>query len=143
MEYWIKKSLKDNLAYLDSAEKIILECQRDESNIKDIISDIRVYQELDYNKGKISNDLIKKIEENPRQEVELWINKYKRCKNQLDLQHRQVCKEIEEFSRVVRGKIQDEILKNRILASLEEVKADSYRNNLVSFNSMRNHFKRK
>jgi hypothetical protein len=141
-EYLIKKGLKDSREYLNIAESVIVECQGDKANIKDIISDIRIYQELDFNKGKISEDLMTKIKENPRQELDFWINKFDRSKKQLNLHHRQVCKDIEEFTALVREKAQDDILKNRILASLGEIKPDRYSSNLVSFNSMKNHFQK-
>ena len=136
-EYSIKKGLKESKEYLDIAEGVIVECQGDRANIKDIISDIRIYQKLDFNKGKISNDLMARIKDNPRQELDLWINKFDRAQSQLDLHHRQVRKNIEEFTALVREKAQDDILKNRILTSLEETKADRYSSNLVSFNSMK------
>jgi len=62
---------------------IIAAREQDRGSIKDIISDLRIYSELDLEKGKISADLMAKIRENPRQELDLWEDKFKRSKDQL------------------------------------------------------------
>ena len=87
-EYLIKKGLKENKEYLNETEVVIAAREKDKSDIKDIISDIKIYQELDFNKGKISEGLMAKIRENSRQELELWKNKFEMAKDQLIL-HRQ------------------------------------------------------
>lgn len=139
-EYSIKKGIKENKEYLDETEVVIEAREKDKSDIKDIISDIKIYQELDFNKGKISEGLMTKIRENPRQELELWKDKFERAKDQLILHHQQTGKRLDEFVAQVKDKIRDDILKNRILNSLQETKIDRYDSNLDSFNSMKQHF---
>lgn len=141
-EYLIKKELRENKEYLTVAQDVIANCQDNKAEIKEIISDIRIYQELDFNKGKINKDLMARIKNNPRQEVELWIDDFDRTKGQLYLHNRKVQKDIEEFTALVKEKAQDYILKNRILTSLQDAKVDRYSSNLDSFNSMKNHFQK-
>jgi hypothetical protein len=141
-EYLIKKGLEENKKYLHETEDIIAAREQDRDNIKDIISDIRIYSELDLEKGKISEDLMTKIRENPRQELAIWEDKFKRSKDQLIQNHQQTGKNLEEFTDVVRKETKDDILKNRILTSLQETKIERYDSNLDSFKSMQDHFQK-
>lgn len=141
-EYLINKGLKDNKSFLLETEDIIAAREQDRNNIKDVISDIKVYGELDFKKGKISEELMIKIRENSRRELDLWEDKFKRSKDQLLQNHQQAGQNLQEFIDIVKKEIKDDILKNLILSSLQDTQIEMYDSNLVSFYTMKDHFQK-
>lgn len=142
-EVKIRKASEENDRYLTTTEKIIAELQGKLFKMRTLLADIKGYKELDPEKGETNQRLLAKVKENPRKELEEWTKRFHEIERLLDNHQREARIHFEQFIQDLKTEVQEETLKTKIRESLDEgINIENYRNNLDSFISMREHFKK-
>lgn len=139
-EFQIKTSIKDNNDYLGKVEGILEEIEQEKRKLEATIGDLKRYEELDFKRGKINSSILEKMKENPLNEIEEWINKYKRISIELKDDQEKAESDIENYRNYVKNNVADDILKGKMLQSLQSIRTERFKSNLESFTSMKEHF---
>lgn len=142
-EIKLQKAIKENNEYLETISKIINGLQDKIIDLKGIIVQIKHYKELDLAKGESNELLMARVKDNAGQELEKWVNRYDDISNELS-KHRKECEiNFDQFKQNLKNTVQDKTLKGKIKETISDgINIDNFSNNLDSFVSMREHFKR-
>ncbi len=135
-------SINDNEKFLSEAEKVLEDYNNEKMNIYQVLSDIKAYSRLDVLKGKVDEVLLERIKANPHGEKDNWINKIKGIEDNLARDYNIASRNIEDFNKLVKDKVTDEILKRKILQDTTDIRIDRYKSNLESFLSMKDYFQK-
>lgn len=139
-EFQINESTQYNTEYLRKVEGILSQLEVQKAAIQEVIRDLRGFEELDSKRGKINDRLLEIIKENSSIAVEEWISRYKKIKRDLKVDEDKVSSDMDDYKKYVKDHVVDEILKSKILSTLQNIKLERYKNNLDSFISMKEHF---
>lgn len=136
----IFKELESNKNYLEEADKILERLSRQNMDLKEHIVLLRGYKEIDPLKGKMNKILKDKINSNIVEVVNDWIDRYRRIENNLNEEIEKGNRYLKTFMENLDVKVEDELLKSRISKEMQQVIIERFKVNLVSFESMREHF---
>lgn len=136
----VDRNLKSNKDYLSLCIEEININNKISSKLQINIIRIKDSYGLDFTKGKMNKVLKEKIQYNADIVVDNWISGI--SKNEIDIK-----KTIDEgeryrsqFIRKVSNRLEEDKLKEQILSAVKEANISNFKNNIISFSSMKNHF---
>lgn len=136
----VERDIKSNKIYLQLCTDELQKNKDKRSRLEINLTKIKSGYILDLTKGNMDKILKGKIQDNPDLIVDEWLRK---CRNN----EMQINKTIDEgekfrtkFIKEVDFKLEEDKLKEKIIMTVKEANIVSFKNNLVSFKSMENHF---
>lgn len=136
----VERDIKSNNNYFGICAEQLQKNINNKARLEINLSKIKTGYELDLRKGKMDKILKGKIEDNPDLVVDDWLSKCTNNKNQIQ----KTVDEGERFrSRFIKEmslKLEEDKLKEQIITAVKEANIASFKNNMVSFKSMENHF---
>lgn len=142
-EYTLKEEIEDNYKYLIHVEDILKKLNNREYAMKELLAELRPYDEIDVSKGKTSEYLMEKIKENEKNEVEQWKQGFRSIKDAIRKHTDKAQENFELFLDGLKIGVKDEILKHKIKEMIgERIKIDNFSSNKDSFNSISEHAER-
>lgn len=140
LEYQINKDITDNKRYIKEIKQILTDARKKVDKNRHLVLEIKSYKELDMNAGKVDKEFLNQVNTDPRYELEKWIEANKDIRERMVKDLEEAKKHMDEFHKHVKNETKDEILKNKILTDIEGLVIDNYKNNSISFNSMKEYF---
>ena len=101
---------------------------------------IKGQYELDIMRGKKDKILKEKLDNNIDLVVDEWFNKFNKNKRQIDDTIEEGEKYRNNFLKIIDMKLEEDRLKKRILDTVKEANIINFKNNFISFTSMKAHF---
>lgn len=136
----VDRDIKSNKVYLELATEQLQENTNKQLKLQINLTKIKNGYTLDPTKGNMNKILKDKIHNNPDLLVEEWLRK---CRSN-EIQINETIDEGEKFRnrfiKEVNFKLEEDKLKEKITTTVKEANIISFKNNLVSFKSMENHF---
>ncbi|SKC36105.1 coiled-coil domain-containing protein [Maledivibacter halophilus] len=140
LEYKINRSIIDNKRYIKEIKSILKDARNKVDVNRQLLSEIKSYKELNINAGKVDKEILEKVNADPQYELEKWIEANRDIRERMTRDLEESKKNMDEFSKHVKSKVKDDILKNKILIDVEGLVIDNYKSNYISFNSMKEYF---
>ncbi|MGH4140075.1 hypothetical protein [Clostridium sp.] len=136
----LKDNIRGNDKYLKEVEDIIEKLDSRDVEMGRLVSEIKHFEELDSTKGKTSQYQMDKINNNEKNEVDLWIQNYKGINEVINNHTIKAQDNFDQFLEELKRNLKDEILKRKIKEVIgEKINIASFTNNKDSFSSMREH----
>lgn len=141
-EYEIKNNIISLRKELKSIEDFITRSMDTISKLSISISGLKVYEELDPERGHVDETIMKKLERDSNQIVSAWQNQHKNLKHRVSSIENDMKKELDNFQREIKVRIKEKILYEKLNTEIHNVRANNFQGNLESFSSMKEHFQR-
>ncbi|WP_435788762.1 hypothetical protein [Clostridium sp.] len=136
----LKDNISGNNKYLKEVEVIIEKLDSRDVEMGRLVSEIKHFEELDSTKGKTTEYQMDKINNNEKNEVDLWIQSFKSIKDVINNHTIKAQGNFDQFLEELKRNLKDEILKHKIKEIIgEKTNVASFTNNKDSFSSMRDH----
>lgn len=138
----VERNIESNKKYLDLCFETLEKSKINKMKLELNLTKIKSGYPLELIKGKTNSFLKDKLEENPNLVVDEWLRK---CGNNQG----EIKKAIDSgdrlrarFIKVMENLLEEDKLREKIISTVNEVKIVNFKNNLTSFNSMKNHFQK-
>lgn len=136
----VERDIKSNGNYMEVCMEGIEKSSNRFNRLEFNLGRIRIGYDLDLARGKVNKILKEKLEDNIDLVVDEWLNK---CENN----RKQIKRTIDEgeryrlsFIKKVDEKLEEDRLKKRIISVVKEANIENFKNNYISFLSMKGHF---
>lgn len=136
----VDRDIDSNIQYLSLCIEEV-DKNKDISNKLQLnLTKLKPRYELDFTKGKMDKILKSKIQQNPDLIVDEWLNRSSNIE-------RDIKKTVDEgeryrsiFIRKINDRLEEDKLREQINSTVKEANISNFKNNIISFKSMKNHF---
>lgn len=136
----VERDIKSNENYMKVCMEGIEKSSNRFNRLEFNLGRIKIGYDLDLTRGKVNKILKEKLEDNIDLIVDEWLNK---CENN----RKQIKRTIDEgeryrlrFIKEVDAKLEEDRLKKQIISVVKEANIENFKNNHISFLSMKKHF---
>lgn len=136
----VERDIKSNQTYLTACDEVLQKNRTKRMKLEINLSKIKTGYTLELTKGKMNKLLKEKLEETPDLIVEEWLRKCENNKIQVKKTMDEGERLITRFIKEIDSKLEENKLKEKITSTVKEAKISNFKNNLISFKSMENHF---
>lgn len=136
----VERDIKANEKYLDLCVEVLQENKDNKVRLEINLTKIKTGYELDLLKGKMDEILKERIEDNPDLVVDEWLSRCTNNKNQIQKTLDEGEKFRSRFIKEMSLKLEEDKLKEQIITAVKEAIITNFKNNIISFKSMENHF---
>jgi chromosome segregation ATPase len=141
-EYEINRNLMATQSKLKSFEDFIVKTGKKINEINLSLSGLKVYEELEAERGHVDDSVIARLENNAKQMVDVWQNEFRNLKRRLTDSESKMKRELESFQVEIRERIKEKILFEKLNTEIQNIRINNFKANLESFTSMKEHFQR-
>lgn len=138
----VKRDILSNKKFLLECQEILERNNKLMTKFEINISKIKNGYPLEISKGKIDKILKKKLLENLDSIIEGWLSRCKQNRRNLDEMIEDGNRIRDRFIKDVEVILKEDKLKEKITSTVKDANMGNFKNNLISFNSMKEHFNR-
>ena len=137
---YVERDMRSNTIYLDMCLRELKSNRNTMTSLEISLNRINKGYPLEVDKGKIDQFIKEKIQANPDQVVEDWVERWHRNKEKIDKTIVEGERFRNKFIKDIDLKLEEDKLKEKIITVVKEAKIPNFKNNHISFKSMENHF---
>jgi len=138
----VERNIRDNERYLKICGEELESSREKERKVETNLIKMKSIYPVDPTKAKAEEILKEKVQNNPDQMVDEWILKYHRNINAISKTEEEGERNREAFIREIRRDLVEDQLKEKIIDTLKGAKIGNFRNNRITFESMKQNFEK-
>jgi hypothetical protein len=137
---YVERDIKSNNTYIKVCNGVLEKNNKNKIKLEINLTKINYIFPLDSTKGKMDKVLEERIKQNPDYVVDEWIRGYQRTLKQIDGTQEEGERLRRRFIQKMEFSLEEDKLKVKITSTIKEARIANFKNNLISFKSMENHF---